>query len=59
MTSLMAITDLSGADGKVATFVAVHAEHVGHHARAIKTLQQTLENKPGSLEVENRYGMTF
>ena len=49
---LLKFTDIT--DSKVIMFSIVHAEHLQHYARAIKLIQNQLETKPNSIELEQK-----
>ncbi len=42
-------------ESRAATFAGLHAEAVGHYARAAKLAMGQLDSKPGCIEVEQRY----
>jgi len=49
---LLKFTDIT--DSKVIMFSIIHAEHLQHYARAIKLIQNQLETKPNSIELEQK-----
>lgn len=49
---LLKFTDIT--DSKVILFAILHAEQLEHSARAIKLIQNQLETKPNSLDLEQK-----
>lgn len=49
---LLKFTDIT--DSKVIMFAIVHAEQLQHNARAIKLIQNQLETKPNSIDLEEK-----
>ena len=53
LLEILKLTDM--ADSKVIPFTALHAEKMGHLARALKLVMGTLDSKPGAIEVSLCY----
>merc|ERR1712194_358310 len=49
---LLKFTDIT--DSKVILFAILHAEQLEHNARAIKLIQNQLETKPNSVDLEQK-----
>ena len=41
-------------DSKVITFAIIHADKLEHHARAVKLINNQLESKPNSIDLEQK-----